>query len=477
MNMIPNPNNLPLPRAPRRLLAESRCLVGALALLVMSGYVSAAGFDDESHVVIKARKVIVGDGEEYSPGTVVLTDGKVALVGTDIEYPSDADVIEAPTETVMPGLVLPRTRYGLRDYSRRGINGDQKVEDEVYLDLIDFDDLLELGFTTVGYVPDGDGITGIASVYRTAGPDDARIIADAGFIDAALRWDQSGKGKATLRGALKKAKEEIEKVEKAREEWEEKQKKKAEEEKKKEKEKADQPKPEEKPKSAAGDNGEPEKKPDKKEGDGGAEKKEEKFEPPPIDPKLQPLVDLLQKKENVRIMVRVQRASDLLHLDDVLGESEDYEHIEPVYYLANALWRFTDYHYVVQKLGEREARVVVTPGVSTLPYTTNRYNLIDALSDAGCHVAALPERDAPFAYRQLRMRLAESVREGLSRESAIKAMTGHAAAAVGAADRVGSLEKDRDGDLAFFDGDPLDPRSKVTRIMVRGEIVWKAEDE
>ncbi|MGB0715247.1 MAG: amidohydrolase family protein, partial [Phycisphaerae bacterium] len=183
------------------------------------------------------------------------------------------------------------------------------------------------------------------------------------------------------------------------------------------------------------------------------------------------------KKEGTRIMIRIQRASDLLHLDDVLGESEDYEHIKPVYYVTDNSWRSSDFHYIVEQLGEREAHVVLNPKIGRLPYTSNRYNLFDALTDAGCHVAALPERDAVFAFKQLRHRMAQVVRGGLSREDAIKGMTQHAADAVGAGMKIGSLEKDKDGDLAFFNGDPLDPTSKVTRVMIHGEIVWEAEDQ
>ena len=65
----------------------------------------------------------------------------------------------------------------------------------------------------------------------------------------------------------------------------------------------------------------------------------------------------------------------------------------------------------------------------------------------------------------------------MSRKAAIQALTLHAAAAIGLDASIGSLEKDKDGDMVFLDGDPLDPHASVKRVMIRGEIVWEAEDE
>ena len=73
------------------------------------------------------------------------------------------------------------------------------------------------------------------------------------------------------------------------------------------------------------------------------------------------------------------------------------------------------------------------------------------------------------------MYLAELVRSGLSREDALKSLTLHPARAIGLGDRLGSLEKDKDADLLFFNGDPLDPHTRIERVMILGEIVWTAD--
>jgi imidazolonepropionase-like amidohydrolase len=60
---------------------------------------------------------------------------------------------------------------------------------------------------------------------------------------------------------------------------------------------------------------------------------------------------------------------------------------------------------------------------------------------------------------------------GLAPEDALRAITIDAARATGVADRLGSLEPGKDGDLALFDADPLEYTSHVTAVVIGGEVV------
>ncbi len=75
--------------------------------------------------------------------------------------------------------------------------------------------------------------------------------------------------------------------------------------------------------------------------------------------------------------------------------------------------------------------------------------------------------------KRFRARLADLVRAGLPRDQALKAVTLNAAKALGMEDRLGSIEKGKDADLIFLDGDPLGPQNRLTRVMTLGEIVWE----
>ncbi|MEZ5312213.1 MAG: amidohydrolase family protein [Thermoanaerobaculia bacterium] len=60
---------------------------------------------------------------------------------------------------------------------------------------------------------------------------------------------------------------------------------------------------------------------------------------------------------------------------------------------------------------------------------------------------------------------------GLTFEQALAAVTIDAARIVGVADRVGSLEPGKDGDIALFDGDPFEYTTHVTGVVIEGDVV------
>jgi imidazolonepropionase-like amidohydrolase len=60
---------------------------------------------------------------------------------------------------------------------------------------------------------------------------------------------------------------------------------------------------------------------------------------------------------------------------------------------------------------------------------------------------------------------------GLSREEALRTITIDAARILGVERRVGSLEQGKDGDVALFDGDPLEYTSRVCGVVIGGRVV------
>ena len=70
---------------------------------------------------------------------------------------------------------------------------------------------------------------------------------------------------------------------------------------------------------------------------------------------------------------------------------------------------------------------------------------------------------------------AVAVRNGMTPAAARRAITSAPAAALGISDRVGSIERGRLADLVVFSGDPLDLRSRVLAVYVRGRRVFVAE--
>ena len=60
---------------------------------------------------------------------------------------------------------------------------------------------------------------------------------------------------------------------------------------------------------------------------------------------------------------------------------------------------------------------------------------------------------------------------GLSFEEALATITIDAARILGVADRVGSLEVGKDGDVALYDGDPFEYTSHCVGVVINGQVV------
>lgn len=81
--------------------------------------------------------------------------------------------------------------------------------------------------------------------------------------------------------------------------------------------------------------------------------------------------------------------------------------------------------------------------------------------------------DSPVvAQEQLTLQAAMGVRMGLPHEWALRALTINAARFVGIEHRVGSLEVGKDADIGIWNGDPIDPRSYVRKLVVGGKICY-----
>jgi imidazolonepropionase-like amidohydrolase len=73
--------------------------------------------------------------------------------------------------------------------------------------------------------------------------------------------------------------------------------------------------------------------------------------------------------------------------------------------------------------------------------------------------------------RNLPYQAATAVAFGLPREEALKAVTINAARIWGVGDQIGSLEKGKWADIMLTDGDPLETRTQVRRLWIRGKDV------
>lgn len=133
----------------------------------------------------------------------------------------------------------------------------------------------------------------------------------------------------------------------------------------------------------------------------------------------------------------------------------------------------TEAHKLADVLAERDVPVIFGPLLSSRSKVevreANPANLV-ALVDSGVRVALTTDHPVvPIGL--LAMQAAVAVRAGLSREDAFAAMTQVAAQIARIDDRVGALEPGRDGDVVVWSGDPLEVSAVVEQVYLRGSLV------
>jgi len=189
------------------------CALGLLALLGASAPASA----EDTFVAIKAKTVITATGDEFSPGVIVLRNGKIEAVGAKVVLPPKAVVIDASNEVVMPGFVLARSFQGRR---RGGNSGHMSVAKELFLRPGDLEAYAKAGFVAVAMLSPGNGITGQALVVRPIdGTLDDLTLHGAGYLRVTMTSLPGDK--LNLKGAFKEAEQWIERIEKAKKAFEE----------------------------------------------------------------------------------------------------------------------------------------------------------------------------------------------------------------------------------------------------------------
>jgi len=425
--------------------AVRNSILGVVAIALCGVPLPEASASNGQIVVVRAGTVITVSGREIPRGDIVIIDGKIDLIGANLDFPKTATVIDARDRVVMPGMINAQTRFGMRGFSRNGNNSGEAAADEIELSLIDFEPLLSQGFVSAAFVPTGNNMPGTASVYRLGGPDGPELLNRAAYVPISMT--NPGSDKNQLRTAIRQAEGEIEKANKAKEDFEKKQ---AEEAKKR---------AEAEKNSGSGSANDQKKAEDAKPAE---------FQPPEIPANLRFFVDVLREEASIPAIFDLSGGSDYIHLLDALGDKK--ENFGAFFNLTTSSG---DFREVVGRMGEQEAHVIVRPSISTLPFTTIRYSLPAELVAAGCTVTTVPPFDSSGGYAIMRTRMADLIRTGWSREDALKSVTLNPAKLLGIDDESGTIERGKRADLVFLNGDPLDPTSSVKGVMIGGQMVWE----
>jgi imidazolonepropionase-like amidohydrolase len=131
-------------------------------------------------------------------------------------------------------------------------------------------------------------------------------------------------------------------------------------------------------------------------------------------------------------------------------------------------------YLVIDEIRRAGVPVILHPTMVRLGGETGHATLETArrLRDAGITVALQSgfEGYVPKT-RVVLFEAAVAAANGLSMEDALRTITIDAARIIGLGDRVGSLERGKDGDVAIFDGDPFEYTSHVCATIIDGRVV------
>ena len=208
-----------------------------LALLIAAGGGPAAhaqGIDEgalelddvpevtNTHAVTNAR-VVQAPGEIIENATVVIRDGVITDVGSDVNIPTDALRIDGDTLTVYAGFVMGPSHAGLPPSAgdnggeddddepenaanptpeQAGITPAKSVLDQISADHASLDSLREIGFTAALVVPRGGMIPGTGALVHLSGENPQSMVLRSEYALFAQFEGADGVYPATAMGVM-----------------------------------------------------------------------------------------------------------------------------------------------------------------------------------------------------------------------------------------------------------------------------------
>jgi imidazolonepropionase-like amidohydrolase len=380
-------------------------------------------------IAITGGRVHPVSGPVIENGTVLIRDGRIAAVGASVAIPADARRIDATGKVVTPGLVNASTLLGLQEIASVPITSDRAAtgRDRVSAAFSVWEGFnprsafihptRSAGVTTAVLIPVGGLVSGRAAVAQLVEGSARDMILRQHVAMVATVGDAAAAGALSRGEVLLRLRELLQDARAFR------------------------------ANAAAYERGDT-----------------RQFAASRLD--LQALGTVLDRQ--VPLLVNVNRASDI---ESALALAREFN-IRMILAGAAEGWM------VARQIAE--ARVpVITGAMSNIPLSFStlgmRQENAALLRAAGVEVAITGNSGAPgeetYNVRNVRFSAGNAVAYGMSWEAALRAITLAPAEIFGVADRVGSLQPGRDGDVVVWNGDPFEFGTLAERVFVRGSEV------
>jgi imidazolonepropionase-like amidohydrolase len=392
-----------------------------LALLLLAAPLALA-----QSLAIQAETIYTMAGPPIRNGIIIIHDGKIERVGPDTSTPVPVGMKKLSAKVATPGLVDARTVVGLAGYLNQPHDQDQLEKSaaiQPQLRAIDaynareflVDWVRSFGVTTIhtGHGP-GALVSGQTMIAKTRGETvEEAVVQPMAMIAANLGPDAFGearKAPGTRAKQMAMLRATLIKADEYR----------------------------------------------KKLAKAEADKK------PSRDLEMEAFVSVLERK--TPLLVTVNRSQDIM---SALRLADEFK-------IRVVLDGAAEAYLVVDEIKSAGVPVIVHPTMARA--FGERENLswetVAKLKKAGVPVALQSGYESYVPKtRVVLFEAAVAAANGLTVEEALATITIDAAKIIGVADRVGSLETGKDGDVALFDGDPFEYTTHVTGVVIEGVVV------
>lgn len=135
-------------------------------------------------------------------------------------------------------------------------------------------------------------------------------------------------------------------------------------------------------------------------------------------------------------------------------------------------------HLIAEELAAENYPAIVGPDFTTrnkIEVQNVAFKTAGILANAGVTVAITTDHPVSL-IQSLPLCVGLSVKQGLSLEDGYRAMTINAAKICGTDNRVGTIEKGKDADIAIFDGNPMETFTKTLMTIIDGKVVYRTKE-
>lgn len=193
-----------------------------------------------------------------------------------------------------------------------------------------------------------------------------------------------------------------------------------------------------------------------------AEYKGEHFD---IDPKMEALIPVVEKE--IPLKAHAHRADDICTAIRIAKE----------FNVNLTLEHATEAHLIADYIAQEGVPVQIGPtfGSRSKPELINMsFETAKILSERGVKVSIITDHPV-IPQNALNFCAAMAMKSGMDEFEALKAITINPAETLNIDHMKGQLKEGLDADIVLWDSHPLDIQSKVERVYIRGEMVYKKE--